>query len=360
MRAVAAGQHPGHHAHGRRQVPVFQLPALMREGLTVVISPLIALMRDQVRALRAAGCRGRGADLGQHRGGKRGGVGRARRRGGCGFSTWRRNGWPRGRPRRCCGARVRRSSRWTRRIASASGAMISGPITCASENCAAPSACRLRPSPPPPMPKPAPRSSRKLFDGTRAAQLPARVRPAQHPSFLSAAKDSPRRQLLEFVAPARGSRASSIAAPARAPKRWRRPCARPGTAPVHYHGGMEAGDRRAVEARFHRGRADRRGHGGLRDGRGQARYPLGRPCRSAQVDRGLLPGDRPRRARRRPGRDADALRPDDIRLRRSQIDEGLAPPERRAADHARLNALLPWPRRDLPARHASALFRRDA
>ena len=33
----------------------FQLPALMREGLTVVISPLIALMRDQVRGLHAAG-----------------------------------------------------------------------------------------------------------------------------------------------------------------------------------------------------------------------------------------------------------------------------------------------------------------
>jgi ATP-dependent DNA helicase RecQ len=32
--------------------------------------------------------------------------------------------------------------------------------------------------------------------------------------------------------------------------------------------------------------------------------------------------------------------PDDIRLRRSQIDEGTAPPERKAADHARLNALL--------------------
>ncbi len=33
----------------------YQLPALMRGGLTVVISPLIALMRDQVRALREAG-----------------------------------------------------------------------------------------------------------------------------------------------------------------------------------------------------------------------------------------------------------------------------------------------------------------
>jgi RecQ family ATP-dependent DNA helicase len=33
----------------------FQLPALMREGVTVVVSPLIALMKDQVDALRARG-----------------------------------------------------------------------------------------------------------------------------------------------------------------------------------------------------------------------------------------------------------------------------------------------------------------
>ena len=33
----------------------FQLPALMREGVTVVISPLIALMRDQVRSLKEVG-----------------------------------------------------------------------------------------------------------------------------------------------------------------------------------------------------------------------------------------------------------------------------------------------------------------
>ncbi len=57
------------------------------------------------------------------------------------------------------------------------------------------------------------------------------------------------------------------------------------------------------------GRADRRGDRRLRHGHGQARHPLGRPCRPAEIDRGLLSGDRPRRARRRPGRDADAVRP---------------------------------------------------
>src|SRR5260370_6569622 len=33
----------------------FQLPALVRPGLTLVVSPLISLMKDQVDALRASG-----------------------------------------------------------------------------------------------------------------------------------------------------------------------------------------------------------------------------------------------------------------------------------------------------------------
>jgi ATP-dependent DNA helicase RecQ len=38
---------------------IFQLPALVLDGLTLVISPLIALMKDQVDALRERGVRAR-------------------------------------------------------------------------------------------------------------------------------------------------------------------------------------------------------------------------------------------------------------------------------------------------------------
>ena len=58
-----------------------------------------------------------------------------------------------------------------------------------------------------------------------------------------------------------------------------------------------------------RGRPRRLRHHRLRHGHRQARHPLRRPRRPAEVDRGLLPGDRPRRTRRRPRRHPDALRP---------------------------------------------------
>ena len=49
----------------------FQLPALLREGLTVVVSPLIALMKDQVDALTASGIAGHVSQLHARRGGSR-------------------------------------------------------------------------------------------------------------------------------------------------------------------------------------------------------------------------------------------------------------------------------------------------
>jgi len=40
---------------GRGKSLCFQLPAILKGGLTLVVSPLIALMRDQVAALQSAG-----------------------------------------------------------------------------------------------------------------------------------------------------------------------------------------------------------------------------------------------------------------------------------------------------------------
>ncbi len=45
----------------------YQLPALLRDGLTVVVSPLIALMRNQVAQLRGYGIAGGGAQFRQRR-----------------------------------------------------------------------------------------------------------------------------------------------------------------------------------------------------------------------------------------------------------------------------------------------------
>ena len=45
----------------------YQLPALCRPGVGIVVSPLIALMRDQVAAMRQLGRERRGAEFQPHR-----------------------------------------------------------------------------------------------------------------------------------------------------------------------------------------------------------------------------------------------------------------------------------------------------
>ncbi|MEO0863349.1 MAG: RQC domain-containing protein, partial [Pseudomonadota bacterium] len=107
------------------------------------------------------------------------------------------------------------------------------------------------------------------------------------------------------------------------------------------HGGMEAEDRRIAERRFQQ-------EDGLIVA---ATVAFGMGVDKPDI-RWVAHADLPKSIEAyyqeigRAGRDgapAETLTlfgPDDIKLRRSQIEEGLAPPERRAADHGRLNALL--------------------
>jgi ATP-dependent DNA helicase RecQ len=180
----------------------------------------------------------------------------------------------------------------------------------------------------------------KLFDGEAPQRfLHGFDRPNIHLAF--AAKDSPRKQILEFADARRGqsgivycgtrAKTESLAAALR----------EVGHVACHYHGGMDADDRRHVEARFSR-------EDGLIV---VATVAFGMGIDKPDV-RWVAHADLPKSIEAyyqeigRAGRDgapAETLTlfgAEDIRLRRAQIDESVAPAERKAADHVRLNALL--------------------
>ena len=94
-----------------------------------------------------------------------------------------------------------------------------------------------------------------------------------------------------------------------------------------------------------RGDGDGRDHR-LRHGHRQAGRPLRRPCRPAQVDRGLLSGNRPRRPRRRAGRGLAVLGRRGFRPRpAADRDRGRGgPPRRRARAAERARQLWSRPR----------------
>jgi hypothetical protein len=106
----------------------YQLPALLRPGVGVVVSPLIALMKDQVDALRQAGVRAAALNSGWRRAKRLWSSERsATAHSTC--CTCRRNAsrcriaWS------CWGAAGSRCSRSTRRIASRNGDTISAATT---------------------------------------------------------------------------------------------------------------------------------------------------------------------------------------------------------------------------------------
>ena len=317
----------------------FQLPALCRDGVTVVISPLIALMRDQVRALRAAGVEAGALTSGNTEEeteqvftaldeGRLKLLYMAPERLASGATL------PMLRRINCTLIAVDEAhcvSQWGHdfrpdylrigELRRALGVPLAAFTATADEETRAEIVTRL-------------------FDGVAPDSfLRGFDRPNIHLAF--AVKDSPRDQILAFAAARRGqsgivycatrAKTETLAAALRAE----------GHATAFYHGGMEAEARRHVEIRFQQ-------EDGLIV---VATIAFGMGIDKPDI-RWVAHADLPKSIEGyyqeigRAGRDgapAETLTlygPDDIRLRRTQIDEGLAPPDRKAADHTRLNALL--------------------
>ncbi len=317
----------------------FQLPALIRSGITVVISPLIALMRDQVRALQEAGvCAGAltSANTPEES-----------------DAVW--DAMAQGRlkllyiaPERLASsaalAMLRRAdisllavdeahcvSQWGHdfrpdylRIGELRRAL---DVPVAAFTATADSETQQE-------------IKAKLFgDVEPLTFLRGFDRPNLHLAFV--VKDGPRRQIMDFAGARRGLSGIVYCGTRAKTEALARALSEDGHAACHYHGGMDADDRREVESRFQR-------EDGLIV---VATVAFGMGIDKPDI-RWVAHADLPKSIEAyyqeigRAGRDgapAETLTlfgPDDIRLRRSQIDEGLAPPERRMADHARLNALL--------------------
>ncbi|MCE6952414.1 DNA helicase RecQ [Cereibacter sphaeroides] len=317
----------------------YQLPALCREGVTLVVSPLIALMRDQVRSLREAGVEA-GALTSGNTDTETEEVFRA---------------LDDGRIRLLYMAPERLASPGALTLLRRIGVSL---IAVDEAHCVSQWGHDFRPDylrigelrralgvPLAAFTATADAETRdeivaRLFDGIPPATfLRGFDRPNIHLAF--AVKQNPRAQILNFAA-ARKGRSGIVYCATRAKTETLAQALREaGHSACHYHGGMEAEERRQVEIRFQQ-------EDGLIV---VATVAFGMGIDKPDI-RWVAHADLPKSIEGyyqeigRAGRDgapAETLTlygPDDIRLRRAQIDEGAAPPDRKAADHARLNALL--------------------
>jgi ATP-dependent DNA helicase RecQ len=318
----------------------YQLPALTREGVTLVVSPLIALMRDQVRALRAAGVPA-GALTSQSDRDETEEV----------FSALDER-----RLKLLYMAPERLASPATpgllRRIGTAMIAVDEAHCVSQWGHDFRPDYLRIG-------------ELRRALGGVQTvaltatadaetrAEIVARLFGGEPPvTFLRGfdrpnlalefrPKDNPRRQILAFAAARRGlsgivycatrAKTEALAAALRETRH----------AAIPYHAGLDAEERRIAETRFQR-----------EDGLIVcATIAFGMGVDKPDI-RYVAHADLPKSIEAyyqeigRAGRDgapADTLTlygSDDIRLRRSQIDESPSPMERKQADHKRLNALL--------------------
>lgn len=317
----------------------YQLPALCREGLTLVISPLIALMRDQVRGLRESGVQA-GALTSANTEAETEAVLAA---------------LDAGRLKLLYLAPERLASAGTQAILRRAGVSL---IAVDEAHCVSQWGHDFRPDylaigalraaldvPLAAFTATADAETRaeiaaRLFAGrTPRVFLRGFDRPNIHLAF--APKDRPRAQILAFAAARRGQSGIVYCATRAKTESLSAALLDAGHPAAAYHGGMEPEARRIVEDRFAR-------EDGLIV---VATVAFGMGVDKPDI-RWVAHADLPKSIEAyyqeigRAGRDgapAETLTlygPEDIRLRRSQIDESAAPPERRDADHGRLNALL--------------------
>ena len=317
----------------------FQIPALMGEGLTVVISPLIALMRDQVRGLQAAGVAAE-AITSANTEEETDKI----------FSALN-------------SSKLRILYLAPERLAST--AMQSAlhrynvvSLVVDEAHCVSQWGHDFRPDylrigelrrslgvPLAAFTATADEETRqeiieRLFDGIAPSSfLHGFDRPNIHFTFV--VKNNPRRQIIEFVNQRKGQPGIIYCGTRAKTETLAKALEEVGHSTCHYHGGMSSADRRVVESRFS-------GEDGLIV---VATVAFGMGIDKPDI-RWVAHADLPKSIESfyqeigRAGRDGGPAAAytlygaDDIRLRRSQIDEGLASVARKSADHGRLNALL--------------------
>jgi ATP-dependent DNA helicase RecQ len=317
----------------------FQLPALVRGGLTVVISPLIALMRDQVRGLQEVGVAAGALTSGNteaetdavYTALSRGElkllyIAPERLAGGATIDLLRRSG--------CSLIAVDEAhcvSQWGHdfrpdylRIGDLRR-NLDVPLAAFTATADAETRAEI---------------IKRLFDG-RAPRIFLRGFDRPNIRLHFAVKDKPREQILRFASARKGQAGIVYCATRAKTEVLAQALTEAGHNARAYHGGMDADSRRIVETLFQRDD----------DLIVVATIAFGMGVDKPDV-RWVSHSDLPKSIESyyqeigRAGRDgapADTMTlygPDDIRLRRSQIDESPAPMERKQADHARLNALL--------------------
>ena len=317
----------------------FQLPALLNDGLTVVISPLIALMRDQVRGLKAVGVTA-GAIT----------SGNTKEELDQVFSQIIS-----GDLKLLYLAPERLVSRKIQNVLSSANVTS---IAVDEAHCVSQWGHDFRPDylvigelrrtlrvPLSAFTATADKETQqeimeRLFEGAAPKVfLRGFDRPNIYLSFMP--KDNPRRQIMDFVHPRKGQSGIIYCGTRAKTETLAKALEEAGHSACSYHGGMAADRRRVVESRFT-----------LEDGLiVVATIAFGMGVDKPDV-RWVVHADLPKSIENyyqeigRAGRDGEQAETltlygaDDIRFRRNQIDEGLAPDGRKSADHGRLNALL--------------------